>query len=260
MKKAGIKFYSDNFVTNLDQIREIRNLYDQESISFVEIYAVPNTFNDVGQGLKALFDGVPVFIHAPHFGHGFDPSDNNLVSQNKRLYDEARRYADLFESTQIVAHPGIGHSLPALEEAGRQLKGLNKNDGRMVIENMPPFSDSKEKNRMNGCFALDLVSLITEANASFLLDVGHACCMATYMKMDSLVFVKQLLEVKPIRIHISDGKITSTKDDHLHLGKGSYPLREIIKLIKELPITLETGNCKTKVKFYISDLKFLNVL
>lgn len=260
MKKTGIKFYSDNFVTNLTQIREIRDLFDKESISFVEIYAVPNTFKDVGQGLKTLFDRVPVFIHAPSFCHGFNPSDKDLASQNNRLYDEARRYADLFESTQIVTCAGVGHSLPALEEAGQQLKILNKDDNRMVIENMPPFSDDQKQNRMNGCFALDLVSLMSDANASFLLDVGHACCMASYMKMDAVVFVKQLLEVKPIRVRISDGDVASTKNDRLHLGAGNYPLSDIIKLIKELPITLETGNSETKVKSYVSDLNFLKTL
>lgn len=258
MRQFGLKIHSGTFLKNPDFIRCVCALAEQKQIDFIEIYAFPDTFNETGSGLRRIFNGLPVFIHAPHSDEGFDPSNTALKKQNAALFKEACRFADIFDASEIVVHPGIGHSLPALEEAMRQIKALNQNDGRIVIENMPPFADCDGKFLMNGCYPLDLVYLTAETRAGFLLDMANAACVAAYIKLAPVPFITQLMKVKPVRLHLSDGRLGLTQDLHLHLGQGDYPLKEMLAVTDELPITLETGRgLPTDIAPFQADLTFL---
>ena len=63
----GLKVWS----TNLDNYaKEALRLYENGYCSYVELYAVPGTFEKTSANWTSL--NIPFTLHCPHFAHGFN--------------------------------------------------------------------------------------------------------------------------------------------------------------------------------------------
>jgi endonuclease IV len=162
---------------------------------------------------------------------------SNLV-----LAEEALRFADLLKAEQVVFHPGVEGDI---DETIRQLKQIG--DKRIVIENKPYISvDGKYV--CNGFSPEDIKRVSSEAGVGICLDFGHAICAANSLKKNPMETIRQFTALSPALYHINDSDYNSPVDSHkLHLGQGSFPLKELIGLVPDgARVTCETVKNSTE--------------
>jgi endonuclease IV/L-amino acid N-acyltransferase YncA len=219
--------------SNKNYIQEAQRLYDNGIYQYIELFAVPGTFDDVIGLWKEL--KIPFIIHAPHFREGLNFARPECLGKNKKLAQEALKFADALDAQQVIFHPGVDGDI---KETARQLKQLF--DSRMVIENKPYCSDDG-KLVCNGFSPDEIAFLIAETGIGFCLDIAHAICAANALKKEPIGFIKSFLNLNPKLFHVSDNDWESVKDAHKHLGHGSFKFKEIIQLLPPgSKITLET--------------------
>lgn len=229
MYEIGLKLWS----SNKNYIQDAQRLYDNGISQYIELFAVPGTFDDVVGLWKEL--KIPFIIHAPHFREGLNFARQECFENNKKLVQEALKFADVLDAQQVIFHPGVEGDI---KETARQLKQLF--DPRMVIENKPYCSDDG-KLVCNGFAHDEIAFLIDETGIGFCLDIAHAICAANALKKEQIGFIKSFLNLNPSLFHISDNDWESVKDTHKHLGQGSFKFKEIIPLLPPgSKITLET--------------------
>jgi len=251
MYKFGLKLWS----INENYLTEAIRLYEEEVYSYIELYVVPESypkFSDMWAGLQQKHN-IPFVIHAPHFGHDLNLAKISSYERNMKLYQETKRFADLLSVDYIIFHPGVDGDIT---ETVRQLNQIG--DKRIIIENKPYYAmDSKLVCNCNS--PEDMSFLIQETGLGFCLDVGHAFCSAKAREVDELIFLKEFMSLQPKLFHLSDGLIDSVFDEHLNIGKGNYPLKDILKTIgANKQITIETNkNSQTNLEDFKQDVKNL---
>jgi endonuclease IV len=179
-------------------------------------------------------------------------SNKDSLENNKKLFLSAKEFADTLKSSYIILHPGITGSI---EETISQIKGLK--DNRIVLENKPLLG-------LNGEVCVgstpEEISLATKATGcGFCLDIGHAICSANSHKTDPIKYINRFLTLAPAIYHMSDGNFSGEKDEHLHFGKGSYPLENIIKLLPDnAQTTIETPKTSSdNMNDFTSDIEYI---
>lgn len=253
MKKYGLKLWS----INKNYINAAKNLYEQSIYDYIELYAVPESFNEYAYLWKEL--NIPYIIHAPHFIHGINFSNYEQEKENLRLAYDALKYADFLNAEKIIFHPGIKGDY---KESARQIKLIN--DTRILIENKPK-NVAVETNKLSStdiCVGYNIQEIryiIEESGAGFCLDIGHATCAANSMGIDYKNQLEDFIKLNPYMYHISDGDITSNIDKHYHIGSGSYDFKTIFSLIpKDAVISIETEkSSKDNLDDFIDDVKKL---
>ncbi|MBA4319341.1 MAG: AP endonuclease [Flavobacterium sp.] len=229
MYNFGLKLWS----TNIHYITEALRLYDAGVYSYIELFAVPGTFDKYIALWKNL--KIPYIIHAPHFREGLNFARKECFEKNKILAQDALKFADALNAQYVIFHPGVEGNI---KETARQLKQLF--DSRMLIENKPYCSDDGTL-VCNGFSPEDIAFLVAEVGVGFCLDIAHAICAANALKKKQISFIKDFLQINPLLFHLSDNEWESVHDAHKHLGHGNYKLKEIIELLpQEIKITLET--------------------
>jgi deoxyribonuclease IV len=229
MPKIGIKLWS----TNVEVLPQIGDMYSRSIFDYIELYFVPGTESKVEKlwsGLK-----VPMSVHAPHFGHGFNLADKDLMASNSKMFKGAVLFADLLNAETIIVHGGNGG---AKDEAIRQLKSLR--DPRLLIENKPKMGlNGKE---CIGYLPEDIAEIAGECGlGGFVLDFNHAVCAARALSEDPLAFIERFLSLRPRMFHLGDGDYFASVDTHMNLGEGSMPLDKISAFLsRESKVTLET--------------------
>jgi sugar phosphate isomerase/epimerase len=247
MFKLGLKLWS----TNLNYIKEAWRLYDQGFYQYLELFAVPETYDDIASKWANL--QIPYVIHAPHFKQGLNFADKNCFENNKKLVEEALRFADKLNSEIIIFHPGADGDIA---QTAMQIKKVF--DSRMVIENKPYFS-FYGKSLCNGYSPQEIEFLVKETGIGFCLDFAHAIFAANALKFDKLDFIDKLMRLKPKIFHITDGQWNGVFDEHPNLGQGSFEFDKLKKFF--LPgsmITIETKhNFENSLKDFEDDVCFL---
>jgi deoxyribonuclease IV len=107
-------------------LSEAERIYEQGHFDYIELYIVPRTLQKVEEywnGLK-----VPMVIHAPHFRHGFNLADKDLIASNSEMLKDAICCADVLNAYTIIDNGWNGETK---EEATRELKSLK--DSRLLI-------------------------------------------------------------------------------------------------------------------------------
>lgn len=249
MKKYGLKLWSINDY----YAKEAQRLYDEGFYDYIELYAVPESFENYVKCWKNL--GIPFIIHAPHFAHGMNLSKSECFNNNIKLSQETLKFADTLDSKQIIFHGGVdGCHI----ETARQLKKIN--DSRILIENKP----YKAIPEMNGTFCIgsklkEIQEIIEISNCAFCLDIGHAIAASNTFKVKPFDYIKQFLELGPQIYHLSDTNIHSEVDSHLNFGNGNLDLKNIYKLLPgDAIITIETNKkSKSNLNAFIKDMKYL---
>ena len=229
--RLGIKIWSTNF----DYITELVKLIDELKYSYIELFAVPGSYDDTISRWRRY--QLPFIVHAAHFSNGMDLSDKEKVSSNKILIEEALKFADQLSATQIIFHSGVRGNL---NETAHQLSELA--DRRTLIENVPSVS-------VDGTFKLlgstpeDINFLVKSVtNLGFCLDIVHSICTANYLRMNSLQLLKKYIELNPKLVHLADCKKNCIMDQHLIIGSGTLPINEYLNLLPNGPmITIESN-------------------
>ncbi|MCX6113055.1 MAG: TIM barrel protein [Proteobacteria bacterium] len=251
MHKLGLKLWS----TNDYYIKHALSLYDDDLYDYIELYAVPDSYEDFISKWKEI--KIPFIIHAPHFLGGLNFSKREYFDKNVNLAGQALKYADALRSKFVIFHPGIGGEI---KETARQINLIK--DSRIIIENKPYFAVNK-KYICNGSSPEEISFVVNECAVGFCLDIGHCFCSANAKDIDPMLYLQEFLKIGPSVVHISDGHYKGLEDDHLHLGHGNFDLTNILMLVDKISnITIETDkDSKENLEDFRQDAYFLkNIL
>lgn len=220
----GLKLGSpDNIYENA-----VKDLWQKQAFQYIELLAVPNSYKNTIDFWKQIQKQlkIPFGIHAPHSGHGMNPSIKELEFENRERIEETIKFANDLNAEYMIFHPGM---VGDLNETVRQYKPFI--DNRFLIENKPFIA--LDDRLCLGAKPEEIKFLMENLGVGFCLDFGHAICAANSFKKEPIEFIKEFLELKPKVFHLTDGIYTSEKDEHLHYGKGNFPLKEFLNLIPQ---------------------------
>lgn len=239
----GLKLGSKNTNFTNDLLAFYKNGYFQ----YIELFAVPESYNDTIEYWKQL--SIPIIIHAPHSYAGMNLSLLEKRETNKTMLKETFQFADDLKAEYIIFHSGINGSI---EETVLQLRPFV--DSRCLIENKPAKGLNGEK--CLGFAPEEIKCILDELNAKFCLDFGHAICAANTLKKEPLKYIKEFQTFNPCVYHLTDGDYKNEKDTHLHYGKGSFPINEILRMLPEnAKVTNEAK--QDNLELFIHDYHYL---
>jgi deoxyribonuclease-4 len=249
MINIGLKLWS----TNSNYIEEAKRLYSSGTYSYIELYVIPNSLNNVSiwKNFK-----IPFIIHASHFKDGVNLAKKECKIKNMLAAKEAIEFANILNAKYIIFHPGIAGDI---KETVEQLNEIN--DKRILIENKPYFIEMNNS-ICNGATIEEIDYVLKSTNVGFCLDLGHAICAANAIKANAIEYIQQFLKFKPKMFHLVDNKFDSVYDKHYHIGNENYPIKKIIELLpKESLITLETyKNSNENLDDFSADVLRINTI
>ncbi|MBY0353734.1 sugar phosphate isomerase/epimerase [Candidatus Babeliales bacterium] len=221
MYKFGLKVWS----TNERYINDARKLYEQGLYSYIELYAVPGSFDRYVSLWTSL--NIPFVIHAPHFAHGLNLSKKECEQSNQKILSESLRWADSLSALFVVVHPGVGGNI---EQTAEQFKKFF--DKRMLIENKPYHIVPELGNGQTavGYLPEHIRAVMEFSGVGFCLDAGHAICAANALGYEPYYFVNQFNKLKPTMYHLTDGDQKGVYDVHWHFGAGTFDLGKIFSI------------------------------
>ena len=77
---------------------------------------------------------------------------------------------------------------------------------------------------------------------------------------EPLDYIKLLKEKFNPRVYqLTDGDYESELDSHLHYGKGSFPLKDLLKFIPDNKMVTNEAKCDDLKEFFL-DKKFISLL
>lgn len=249
MRRIGLKLFSIN-----ENYRDLAiELYQKKVYDYIELYTVPDSFDNTIDLWKDV--DIPFVIHGPHFRGGMNFALKEKEDNNKKLYEEAARFADELRAKYIIFHPGIAGDI---EETARQVRTLA--DKRILIENKPYHAIANKEMICNGYAPVDIDLVMRESNCGFCLDVGHCFCAANALGVDKIQFLEKFLQLGPKMIHLADNLEDTTVDAHMHIGKGSYDIKEIWGFIPgDIYLTLEVDkDSNSDLNDFVADVETLN--
>jgi len=257
MRQFGLKLWSKDFVKNKAFAVAAEKALKDGLFGYLELFALPYSFDETKEAVKAAFAGVKTVIHAAHALQGLDISNKEEFKDNSQRLKAAQDFADLLNAEVIILHPGMKRGEEYLAESIRQFRAFN--DARLTVENLPGYC-SQTLRELHGITPEEIKRFIAEANAKFCLDFSHAICGANSQKRDVYEMLYEFAALNPCLYHLCDGDINSTSDDHLHYGEGNYDLRRLVLnyTTENALITMETGHgIPTDVTPWIRDITYI---
>ncbi len=253
MYKFGLKLWS----INKNYIDIAKKLYDENIYDYIELYAIPSSFDEYAKMWKSL--NIPYIIHAPHFMHGLNFSYKDKLDDNIKLSYEALKYADYLHADKVIFHSGIKGDY---KETAYQIKLIH--DERILIENKP-YHVAIESNSLSlndvcvGYSPEQIKYIMQESGAGLCLDIGHGICAANSLNINYISFLKEFIDLKPYMFHISDGNINGTIDKHYNIGKGSFDFNKLFSIIPENAIiSVETEKTsQDNLDDFVHDMELL---
>ena len=230
---------------------DILSYYDEGVFQYIELFAISDTFDDSVSYWKQF--KIPFGIHAPHSAAGLNLACRENREINKSKIEESIKFADSLKADYIIFHSGVNGTC---DEVVTQLKPFV--DSRFLIENKP--IKGLDGSTCVGATISELDSIISELNSGFCLDFGHAICAARTQGFEPLDYIKSLKEkFNPIVYHLTDGDYESELDSHLHYGKGSFPLKDLLKFIPDNKMVTNEAKWDDLKEFFL-DKKFISSL
>jgi endonuclease IV len=248
--KIGLKIWS----TNHDSFVQLFELYRKKRIQYVELYIVPNSFNE-----KKLYilKQIPIIFHAPNFSHGFNLSDKNQVFES--AVDTILEFVNFFNEKKIIFHPGFFNISEAFDTLNA-IANINslKSQLDIILENVPRLAIDK-KTILLASHPSDFNKIIKDTEIKWCLDIGHAIYSANFYQENIINYLELFFKMAPFMYHFADGNYKNIFDLHNHFGEGSFPLFELFKRIpKNSRISLETP--KTDLRLLSEDKRNLDYL
>jgi deoxyribonuclease-4 len=207
---------------NINYTKDILSFFEAGYFQYIELFAALGSFNDTIEYWKQL--SIPIIIHAPHSFAGMNLSLLEERENNKKKLQETFLYADTLKSETIIFHSGVNGKI---DETINQLQPFV--DSRCVIENKPMKGLNEEK--CLGATPEEIRYISDGLQIDFCLDFGHAIYAANSNKIEPLEFIKDFLSLNPRMYHLTDGNYTDEYDSHLHYGKGTFPIKELLKMV-----------------------------
>jgi endonuclease IV len=214
----GLKLGSRNTSYTDDILSFFRTGYFQ----YIELFMVPDSFNDTIDYWEQF--SIPIIIHAPHSFAGMNISLLKDRENNKKKLQETFKFADALKSETIIFHSGVNGKI---EETISQLRPFV--DSRCVIENKPIKGLNEEK--CLGATPDEVKYISKELQIDFCFDFGHAICAANSMKREPFELINEFQSLNPRMYHLTDGDYKGEYDSHLHYGKGTFPIKELLKMV-----------------------------
>ena len=230
---------------------DILRYYAEGVFQYIELFAISDTFDDSVSYWKQF--NIPFGVHAPHSAAGLNLVCRENREINKSKIEESIKFADSLKANYIIFHSGVNGTC---EEVVTQLKPFV--DSRFLIENKP--IKGLDGSTCVGATISELDSIISELNSGFCLDFGHAICAARTQGFEPLEYIKILKEkFNPRVYHLTDGDYESELDSHLHYGKGSFPLKDLLKFIPDNKMVTNEAKWDDLKEFFL-DKKFISSL
>lgn len=218
--KYGLKLWS----TNTDLIDQAAQLINEKIFDYIELFVVPAT------QISPFLVDVPYIIHIAHHKFGVNIGEADNKKYNIQTINESIAWADELNAKYIILHPGHG----SMEHATDTLHEIT--DDRLLIENMPKVGLNDE--HMIGYSPEQIEELIRNSDRGLCLDMGHAIKAAVSLKKDYREYVKMFLRFEPKVFHMSDGKLSSERDEHLSFGEGEFDFEYLLVCV---------GRCRSKL-------------
>ena len=239
MPRYGIKVWSKDVLKNPDFFNKAAEAVKNGTFGYIELFAIPDSFNETQSLIAPAIKGLPVVIHAPHSCFGLDTGNPELETSNQKKFEDSRRFADLLNAEIIILHAGAGASEACLSETIRQFRNIG--DSRIAVENLPLICSSTHV-RLHGNIPAEIQRIITETGCKFCLDFSHAVCAANSTNADVWQTLNAFAALNPSMYHLCDGNINGTDDEHLHYGEGNYDLKRLVTEYVEpnALVTMET--------------------
>lgn len=251
MLKIGLKIWA----ANIDQISELIALVNENRVDYIELFANLDSFDRSINYWKKL--NIPINIHASHYATGVNLADPSRRQTNKKHIQEARRYADAFDSEYIIVHPGVlDKGRNSIEECIYQISTIN--DRRLTIENVPGVGINNEK--MIGSTPVEIQRILKQTTLSFCLDFGHAICSANFQKKDPIKMIELFSTLKPKVFHLTDGEYSSIYDSHLNYGSGDFPLEKLLCFVDDSSMVTNEAVRKNGLLDFKKDYEYLHNL
>lgn len=247
MLKYGLKIWSTNGKKIFEEALELQKLRE---IDFIELYLVPDSFKL--EELK-LLKGAVLAVHSPHEVYNFNLFD--LDGSKKELFkNKIAKTADFLKARFIIVHAGVGNSKEVFKKNIAEIY-----DQRILIENMPKIGLNNET-----CFgySLEQIRFIKNCGFDICLDFQHAFKGAVSQGLNYKNFIESLIDdFGPSYFHISGGKNSNEKDEHLDLFEGDFDLRWLKKILtrvgeeKEIYVVFEVPK-RERLENDIKNIKY----
>ncbi len=223
--RFGIKVWS----TNKELLPLLRKHFELKEFDYVEISALRNSYDE--KSLSALKD-IPAIVHIDNNQVNF--ADKGLEKENHEAILEAQRFADYLDAQYIIVHPGYDGSAAQCNAIVAHAK-----DKRFCLENMP----GKTVDLKHVCIGRTYEELKSLSAPHYCLDIAHAIKASVTLQRDPLKMIEEFCALPLTVMHISDGKMATESDEHLNIGEGDFPFKEMLRLISATSarmISLET--------------------
>ena len=260
MRHFGLKLWSKDFIKNKDFVVSAEKALKDGLFDYLELFALPDTFEETHLEVKQRFNGIKTIIHAPHAIQHLDISDPEEFENNRQRLKSSQQFADLLDAPFIILHPGMHRGESYLQESMRQFKAFN--DSRLTVENLPGYC-SQTKCELHGITPEEIKRFIQETKAHFCLDFSHAICGANTYNSDIYEVLQAFADLHPDMYHLCDGDMHSTNDSHMHYGVGNYDLKRLVLQYNspDAFITMETSHgIPTDVQPWLDDITYLKKL
>ncbi len=257
MRLFGLKLWSKDFIKNPAFAKAAEMALKEGKFDYLELFALPGTFDDTKEAVRAGFAGIKTVIHAPHALQNLDISNPEEFDNNRGRLKSSQEFADMLGADIIILHPGMWRGEQYLAESMRQFKAFN--DARLTVENLPGYC-SQTKRELHGITPDEIKRFMAETGAKFCLDFSHAICGANTYNRDVYDVLAEFKALKPAMYHLCDGDVASTNDDHRHFGDGNYDLARLVNEFTDdgALITMETGHgIPTGVSSWLDDIAYI---
>jgi len=229
---------------NTNYTKDILLFFNEGYFQYIELFTVIGSYNDTIEYWKQF--SIPIIIHAPHSFAGMNLSLSEERENNEKKMKEVFQFSDTLKSEIVIFHSGVNGEI---DETINQLYPFV--DSRCVIENKPMKGLNGEK--CIGSTPVEINYITKELKIDFCLDFGHAICAANSIKREPLEFIKEFLLLSPRMYHLTDGDYRSEYDSHLHYGKGTFPIKELVKMIPD--VARVTNEAKHDSDIKLDDFK-----
>jgi len=251
--KIGLKLWS----INKNYIEEAKRLYSENVFNYIELFAVPDSYNDFVYLWKEL--DIPYIIHAPHFSVGMNLAKKECFKKNIELAKETFKFAKDLSAKFIIFHPGIDGDIQETVGQLNKIKEIFEDlQDKILIENKPYYALVDDL-VCNGNSPEDIEFVMQNTNVGFCLDIGHAIYSANAKKINQFEYLQKFMKLKPQMFHLCDGDFNGVYDGHKHIEDGNFDLKKIINLLpKNSFISIETPKDSEQNLFdFEKDVRFL---
>jgi hypothetical protein len=224
--KVGVKIFPDN----KEYAKRI-----ESHVDFYEVVIIEGKKYDFMKKLDK-----PFFLHSEDFKYQTNLANPDVNKANVRYLSYALGLLKEYNALGLIVNPGTRfNNRCSIDNFVKLFKKFNAK--KIIIENQPPL-----KNRTYPFFARnydEVYTLLKKTGVFCCIDLLHAYSSSFFFDKDPEKFCKDLLDLKPKNIHISNGRNGSYIDYHLHFSDGDFNMMQMKALIpKDALVTLDTPN------------------